>query len=100
MTERPVRGSRIVIAVRLHSGSEEERVTVRRDSGSAPNLAHRSHRTVKACASAPRNPDLLMHILPTTGRDPMFPFVDVAQAAVGFALSMGIGALVFPFRGY
>ena len=30
----------------------------------------------------------------------MFPFVDVAQAAVGFALSMGIGALVFPFRGY
>ena len=30
----------------------------------------------------------------------MFPFIDVAQAAVGFVLSMGIGALVFPFRGY
>ena len=31
---------------------------------------------------------------------PMIPFVDVAQAAIGFALSMGIGALVFPFREY
>lgn len=30
----------------------------------------------------------------------MFPFVDAAQAAFGFALSMGLGALVYPFRGY
>ena len=36
----------------------------------------------------------------TQERGPMFPFIDVAQAAVGFALSMGIRALVFPFRGY
>jgi len=30
----------------------------------------------------------------------MFPFVDVAQATIGFALSMGIGALLYPLQGY
>ncbi len=69
-------------------------------SGSPVNLSDHGRRTVKPCEAAPRNADPPMHILPTTGRGPMFPFVDVAQAAVGFALSMGIGALVFPFRGY
>ena len=30
----------------------------------------------------------------------MIPFLDLAQAALGFALSAGIGALVIPVRGY
>ena len=30
----------------------------------------------------------------------MFAFLDVAQAAVGFLFSLGLGALVFPFRTY
>lgn len=30
----------------------------------------------------------------------MFPFLDIAQAAVGLAISAGLGALVFPFRSY
>ena len=34
-------------------------------SGSPVNLSDHGRRTVKACSPAPRNANLLMHILPT-----------------------------------